>query len=132
MHFLAAAYTIPQSLGFHERCVKSLILYETLPTVASRIRVLSGVSQVLVGRNEQTPNLPELRSLRCDYFREHVINGENCICAVPATLCDLVPAYCEKCGLSTASAFLVPHILTANHVDDFFAHIGRLVGNSFE
>ena len=53
-----------------------------------------------VGRNEQTPNLPELRSLRRGCFREHGINAENCVCAVPARLCDLVPAYCEKCGLN--------------------------------
>ena len=58
------------------------------------------ISHTLVGRNEQTPKLPELWSLRRGHFREHGITGENWVCAVPARFCDLVAAYCEKCGLA--------------------------------
>ena len=68
------------------------------PGIAQTIQRLSRTSHTFVGRNEQTQTLPELRSLCCGYSREHGINGENCVCAVPARLCDLVPA-CEKCGL---------------------------------
>jgi hypothetical protein len=56
---------------------------------------LARISRTFVGRNEQTQTLPELRSLHHGYFREHGINGENCVCAVPARLDDLVPAFWE-------------------------------------
>jgi hypothetical protein len=56
------------------------------------------ISHTFEGRNKQTQTLSELRSLRCGYFREHGINGENCVCAVPARHGDLVSAYCEKCA----------------------------------
>ena len=59
---------------------------------------LTRISHTFVGRNERTQTLPELRSMCCGYSREQGINGENCVRAVPARLCDLVPA-CEKCGL---------------------------------
>ena len=60
-----------------------------------------------VGRNEQTPLPPELRSL----FPSHVVDGGampcECVCAVPAnTLRVLVPAYMNNPG----SAFSVPSI----------------------
>ncbi len=58
------------------------------------------ISHTFVGRNEQTPTLPELRSRRNGHLREHGVSTENRVCAVPARPCDLVPAYCEKCGLT--------------------------------
>ena len=61
---------------------------------------LARISHTFVGRNEQTLTLPELRPQRCGHFREQGVNTENCVCAVPARNCDLVPAYGEKCGLA--------------------------------
>ena len=62
---------------------------------------LPRISHTFVGRNKQTPTLPERRSQHCGHFREHGIIRENCVCAVPARLCDLVPAYGEKCDLGS-------------------------------
>ena len=62
---------------------------------------LARISHTFEGRNEQTQTLPELRSLHYGCSREHGINREDCVCAVPAKLCDLVPAYCEKCELGS-------------------------------
>ncbi len=72
----------------------------TQTSVPREPTALARISHTFVGRNEQTPTLPELRSLRCAHLRQHGVKRKNRVCAVPARLCDLVPAYCEKCGLS--------------------------------
>ena len=60
---------------------------------------LARISHHRVGRNEQTPTLPELRSPRDGPGNTHGVPAKNGVRDVPATLCDLVPAYGEKCGL---------------------------------
>ena len=71
------------------------------PTTPSRWRTRLALSHQCVGRNEQTPTLPELRSPRDGHGNTHSVPAKNGVRAVPATLCDLVPAYGEKCGLAT-------------------------------
>jgi len=88
--------------------VKRLILKSSCDTARARI------SHAFVGRTEQTHTLPELRSLHYGYFREDGINGENCVCAVPARLRDLVPAYGEKWGLVVADHLAAIHCYERN------------------
>ncbi len=67
----------------------------------------------VVGRNEQTPTLPELRPLRHGHLRQHGVNREAQVCAVPAMPCDLVAAdmHLKNAGFTLVELLVVMALL---------------------